>query len=191
MTERLGVFGGTFDPVHHGHLLAASDVRDALGLDRVMLVVAGDPWQKAGRVHASARDRLALVDAAVARIEGLEASDLECTRPGPTYTVDTLRQLARPDRELFLILGQDAAARLDTWHEHEQLRSLASLVVVNRGDADHPPPPGAHRVPIPRLDISSTDIRLRIAARRSIYGLVPIAVVRRIAERGLYTDAQW
>ena len=190
MTERLGIFGGTFDPVHHGHILAASDVRAALGLDRVLMVPAGDPWQKEGRVHAPARDRLALVDAAVARMDGFEASDIEVNRSGPTYTVDTLRQLAAPDRELFLILGADAAAGLDSWHEPEEIRALANLVVVDRA-GEHHADDGATHVEIPRLDISSTDLRARIAAGRPVYGLIPIAVVRRIHERGLYTDAQW
>lgn len=188
MTERLGIFGGTFDPIHHGHIAAASDVRAALGLDRVLMVVAGDPWQKADRVHAPARERLALVDTAVARMEGFETSDIECTRPGPTYTVDTLRQLQAPDRELFLILGSDAASGFSSWHEPEAIEELATIVVVDRDGEHSGVPAGALHVSVPRLDISSTDIRRRIAAGRPIYGLVPVVVVRRILERGLYTD---
>jgi len=190
MTERIGIFGGTFDPVHNGHLATAADVRSALGLDRVLLVVAGDPWQKAGQVQASAADRLALVEVAVAGIDGLEASAIEVEREGPTYSVDTLETLACDDRELFMILGADAAARLDTWREPERVRKLATVVVVDRdgtaGGLD-----GAVHVAVPRLDISSTDIRDRIAHRRPIYGLVPEPVVHGIAARGLYTGPQW
>src|SRR2546421_8283300 len=104
MPERLGVFGGTFDPIHVGHLVTAVNVRHSLRLDRVLLVVAHDPWQKAGTVVAPAADRLAMVQAAVADVPGLEASDLELGRGGPTYTADTLAELRRqcPGADLFL-----------------------------------------------------------------------------------------
>jgi nicotinate-nucleotide adenylyltransferase len=189
-TERLGVLGGTFDPPHVGHLVAALDSRAALDLDRVLLVVAGDPWQKRDRVVASARDRLALVTAAVAGIAGLEASAIEVEREGASITADTLEALTEDDRELFLILGADAVANMPTWKRLEDTSALASVVVVER-EGEHAQPPGdgwrVHHVAIPRLDVSSSDIRARLAAGRPIDGLVPPAVVREITEKGLYT----
>ena len=191
VSERIGVLGGTFDPVHHGHVATAVEVRHALGLDRVLLVVAGDPWQKRGRVVASAEDRLALTRAAVAEVEGVEASAIEVERDGASVTADTLEALASPDRELFLVLGADAVANMGTWRRLDDTRSLATIVVVERaGDLDvHPPGAGwrvAH-VRVPRLDISSTDLRARLGARRPVDGLVPPAVIAEIESRGLYT----
>ncbi len=191
MGERIGVLGGSFDPVHTGHIVAAVDARAALSLDRVLLVVAGDPWQKRGRVVASAADRLALVEAAVAGIEGLEASSMEVDRPGPSVTADTLEELAAPDRELFLLLGADAVSNMATWKRLEDTRSLATVVVLERTGDVHAEPPGAgwrfERCSIPRLDISSTDIRARLAAGRPIDGLVPTSVVGEITQRDLYS----
>jgi nicotinate-nucleotide adenylyltransferase len=192
VSERIGVFGGTFDPVHVGHLVAAVDTRAALGLDRVLFVVAGDPWQKRGRVVASATDRLAVVAAAVADIDGLEASDLEVQREGPSVTADTLEALAAPDRELFLVLGADAVSNMDTWKRLDETRNLATVVVIERAGDIHAEPPGAgwrfERVAIPRLDVASTDIRDRLADGRPSDGLVPASAMRIIRERGLYTS---
>ncbi|MFZ4516622.1 MAG: nicotinate-nucleotide adenylyltransferase [Acidimicrobiia bacterium] len=193
MTERIGILGGTFDPIHNGHLFAACTVRRALELDRLMLVVAGDPWQKTGTVQASARDRLSLVEHAVIGVEGVAASALEVDRTGPTYTVDTLETLHAPDRHLFLILGADAAAGLPTWRDPERIRKLATLVIVERGDTPvaRTITEAAVHVPMLRLDISSSDIRRRIAQGEPIDGLVPESVVHRIAELGLYTGGEW
>jgi nicotinate-nucleotide adenylyltransferase len=192
VSERIGVFGGTFDPVHVGHVVAAVDTRAALGLDRVLFVVAGDPWQKRGLVVASATDRLALVAAAVADIDGLEASDLEVQRKGPSVTADTLEALAAPDRELFLVLGADAVANMGTWKRLDETRHLATVVVIERAGDIHAEPPGAgwrfERVAIPRLDVSSTDIRDRLADGRPSDGLVPASAMQIIRERGLYTS---
>jgi nicotinate-nucleotide adenylyltransferase len=192
--ERLGVFGGTFDPVHVGHVVVAVDTRAALQLDRVLLVVAGDPWQKRGQVVASARDRLELVEAAVEEVEGVEASAVEIERDGASVTADTLETLAGPHRELFLVLGADAVANMSTWRRLDETRDLATVVVVERQGDVHASPPGegwrVERVSIPRLDVSSTDVRERLAARRPIDGLVPPAVVRVIAARGIYTDGR-
>jgi nicotinate-nucleotide adenylyltransferase len=192
--ERLGVFGGTFDPVHIGHVVAAVDTRAAVGLDRVLLVVAGDPWQKRGQVVASARDRLMLVEAAVEDIEGVEASPVEVERVGASVTADTLEALAGPDRELFLVLGADAVANMSTWRRLDDTRDLATVVVVERQGDVHATPPGdgwrVERVSIPRLDVSSTDVRERLAAGRPVDGLVPPAVVRVMAARGIYTGAR-
>lgn len=194
VTDRIGVLGGTFDPVHHGHVATAVEVRHALGLDAVLLVVAGDPWQKRGRVVASAGDRLALARAAVAGVDGVEASAVEVERDGPSVTADTLEVLAAPGRELFLVLGADAVANMPTWRRLEDTKALATVVVVERaGDLDvHPPGAGwrvAH-VRVPRLDISSTDLRARLAAGRPVDGLVPPAVIAEIHARGLYTGGR-
>lgn len=190
-TERLGVLGGTFDPVHIGHVVAAVDARSALQLDRVLLVVAGDPWQKRDRVVGSAQDRLALVEAAVDDIDGVEASAIEVDRDGPSVTADTLEALHTAGRELFLILGADAVTNMSTWKRLEETRSLATIVVIER-DGEHAEPPGVgwrvEHLPIPRLEVSSTDVRERLAHGRPIDGLVPAAVARAIRERGLYTD---
>jgi nicotinate-nucleotide adenylyltransferase len=171
--------------------VAAVDSRAAVGLDRVLMVVAGDPWQKRGEVVASAGDRFALVAAAVEGVDGVEPSDVEIKREGPSITYDTLVTISAPERELFLVLGSDAARNMPTWRKLEETRDLATLVIVERaGDAHAEAPlPGwpVERVTIPRLDIASSDLRARLAAGRPIHGLVPPAVVRAIAERGLYT----
>src|SRR6266540_576411 len=130
--ERIGVFGGTFDPVHVGHIVGAVEARRALALDRVVLVPAGDPWQKRGSVAATGADRLAMVQAATEDIDGLEVSLLEVERDGPSYTYQTLEALSAPDRELFLIVGADVAATMHSWVGIERLPALATLVVVDR-----------------------------------------------------------
>jgi nicotinate-nucleotide adenylyltransferase len=192
--ERLGVFGGTFDPVHVGHVVVATESRAQLALDRVLLVVAGDPWQKRGNVVAPAADRLALVTAAVDGVDGVEASAIEIERDAPSVTADTLEALTAPDRELFLVLGADAVANMGTWRRLEETRDLATVVVVERAGDAHSEPPGSgwrvQRVAIPRLDIASTDLRERLRSGRPIDGLVPPAVVRTIHTRGLYTGGR-
>jgi nicotinate-nucleotide adenylyltransferase len=195
--ERLGIFGGTFDPIHVGHLVAAVNVRHDLDLDRVLLVVANQPWQKVGtRPVTPAEDRLALVEAAVAGHPGLEASDLEIRRGGASYTADTVAALARrhPGAELFLVVGADVAAALSSWERVEEVRAAVTLVVVNRGAVGGigpvlPPGLGGWRVvgiEIPALEISSTDLRERAATGRPLDYLVPEAVIRAIKERSLY-----
>jgi nicotinate-nucleotide adenylyltransferase len=191
--ERIGVFGGTFDPVHVGHVAAAVEARRALGLDRVLLVVAGDPWQKRGLVVAPAADRLAMVEAAVEGIEGLEVSGIEIERSGPTYTADTLETLSAPDRDLFLVVGADVAATLDTWTGVERIPDLATLAVVERAGAPAValgPRWRVERLVIPQLDLSSTDLRARAARGWPLDGLVPPGAVRVVQERGLYNKGQ-
>jgi nicotinate-nucleotide adenylyltransferase len=192
--ERVGVFGGTFDPVHAGHVVVATETRSQLGLDRVLLVVAGDPWQKRGRVVASAADRLALAAVAVDGIEGVEPSAIEIERGEASVTADTLEALSAPGRALFLVLGADAVANMPTWRRLDETRHLTTVVVVERaGDGFAEPPGGGwrvERVAVPRLDISSTDLRERLRDGRPIDGLVPAEVVREIRRRGLYTDAR-
>jgi nicotinate-nucleotide adenylyltransferase len=190
--ERLGILGGTFDPVHIGHVVAAVDVRAACALDRVLMVPAGDPWQKRGVVVATAEQRAAMVELACRDLAGVELSRVELDRSGATVTADTLEALAAPDRELFLILGADAAANMPTWRRLEDTRTLTSVVVVERaGEHADPPGPGwrFEHVRIPRLDVSSSDIRQRLAAGHPIDGLTPSAVVQFIAEARLYTPA--
>jgi nicotinate-nucleotide adenylyltransferase len=190
--EQLGVFGGTFDPPHIGHLVAAVEARHALGLDRVLLVVANEPWQKTGtRDISPAADRLAMVEAAVAGVDGLEASDLEIRRGGPSFTADTLRALGASDPEgtRYLILGADAANGLDTWERADELPDLATLVVLGRPGLASTAPPARwryRRVEMPRLDVSSTDLRERVATGRPLTFLTPDAVVSCIADRRLY-----
>jgi nicotinate-nucleotide adenylyltransferase len=190
--ERLGILGGTFDPVHVAHLVAASAARCQLELTRVLVVVAGDPWQKRGRVCAPAEARFEMVAAAIDGVDGLEASRLEIDRAGPTYTIDTVETLRReiPSRELFLIVGRDVAASVDTWHRADDLRAAVSLAIVDREDGTaSTSPPGwrCRAVHMPRLDVSSTDVRRRIAAGESVDFLVPPPAARVLRARGLYT----
>lgn len=190
--ERLGVLGGTFDPPHIGHLVTALDVRHALGLDRVILVVANIPWQKVdSREITPAPVRLAMVEAAVVGLEGIGCSDIEVRRGGPSYMVDTLRQLADddPDGERFLILGADAAGGLDTWERFEQIPQLATLVLVDRPGMTAPEPPAGwkfERVTVPRIDVSSTELRRRVRCGEPIDFLTAPGVVLEVERRGLY-----
>lgn len=189
--RRVGVFGGTFDPPHIGHLVAAIDARDDLDLDLVLLVVANVPWQKLGERRISdAADRLAMVRAVADDVDGLEASDIEIARGGMSFTADTLNHLRekQPQAELFVILGNDAAAGFDTWERHEEVAELAHLVVVDRPGTPTPIDDGFEwtRVDIPELEISSTELRERIADGRSIRFMVPDGVASLIEERGLY-----
>ena len=194
MGEKIGIFGGTFDPIHVGHLVAAVNARNAVGLDRVIMVVANIPWQKAERrVVSSPEDRLALVEAAVGDVAGLEASSMEIERGGESYTADTLADLhaADPAAELFLIIGWDVAQVLTTWERWEEVQRLATLVVVNRPGSPHPrqlTEAGWRvvEVTVPNLEISSSDLRARAADGRPLDYLIPEAGVRCIRARGMY-----
>jgi nicotinate-nucleotide adenylyltransferase len=191
---RLALLGGTFDPPHVGHIATAAIVRHALGLDQLWLVVANRPWQKVDQRQVSpAADRLALARAAVADVDGVEVSTIEIDRGGDSYTVDTVAELraARPGVEVLVVVGADAAAGLPTWERAEELRRATTLVLVDRPGVDHaPPPPGWAfvRVEVPRLDVSSTDLRRRVRVGEPIDGLVPPAVRSLITERGIYRD---
>ncbi|MGA9078091.1 MAG: nicotinate-nucleotide adenylyltransferase [Acidimicrobiales bacterium] len=194
---RIGVFGGTFDPIHVGHLVAAVNARHTLGLDRVLFVVANEPWQKVGdRPVSPALDRLALVDAALGDVDGLEASRLEIDRGGPSYTIDTIEELRRlePTADLYLIVGADVIAGLATWERLDDVRRETTMVVVNRPGST-PVLPGrdgrltgwnAVAIEIPALEISSTDLRERAATGRPLDYLIPEGAVRMIKERGMY-----
>ena len=193
--RRIGVFGGTFDPIHLGHLEVAETVRDALGLDRMLVVVANHPWQKQDRPVPPAEDRYAMVVAALADRPGLEASRVELDRGGPSYTVDTVRALLadEPDAEVVVVVGADVVAALDTWHEHEALRDLVTLAVVDRPGAPAvDPPPGwrSERVAVSPVDVSSTGLRSLLEVGAPVDGVVPEAVIRCLTERGLYATGR-
>ncbi|MGA2521189.1 MAG: nicotinate-nucleotide adenylyltransferase [Acidimicrobiales bacterium] len=193
---RTGVFGGTFDPIHVGHLVAATWAGEALGLDRVLMVVANLPWQKAGaRELTPAEDRFAVVEAAVEGVPGLEACRAEIDRGGPSYTADTVDELlaADPTTTPYVIVGADVAAGLDSWKRTDDLRQVAVLVVVDRGGVPPAPdPPGwqVQRVKIPALDVSSSDLRHRLSEGRPVDFLVPPAAIRCIRRRDLYAGSR-
>ncbi len=188
---RIGLFGGTFDPPHVGHLVTAVNVGHALSLDLVILMVANIPWQKEGsRQLTDAADRLAMVDAAVAEVPGLIAGRTEIEAGGHSYTADTLARLGNehPSAELFTIMGADAAAGLLTWDRYEEVIARSSLVAVDRPGSQVPLPDGIDwiRVEVPRLEVSSTDLRSRFADGRPLDYLVTRPVLAVIAERSLY-----
>jgi len=166
----------------------ASSARHQLDLDRVLVVVARDPWQKRDRVIAPAEVRYEMLAAALDCSEGIEASRIELERDGPTYTIDTVEQLASPDRELFLVIGSDVAAGLPTWHRVDELRELVTLAIVDRDASPFPSPAGwrVARVAVPRLDLSSTDLRARVAAGAPIDFLVPTPAARILRAHHLY-----
>jgi nicotinate-nucleotide adenylyltransferase len=181
--------------VHVGHLVAAVNARHALGLDLVLMVVANQPWQKVGaRPLSPAADRLAVVEAAVEGVDGLEASRLEIDRGGLSYTADTLEELEalHPGAEMYLIVGSDLVGELSAWERVEEVRRRARLVVVNRPGVRGESPPGwsLDTVDIPALDVSSTDLRARAADGRPLDFLVPPAAIRRIRERRMYARAE-
>jgi len=193
---RVGILGGTFDPVHIGHLVAATWARDALALDRVILMVANDPWQKSTRRQVTpAEDRYAVVAAAVEGVPGLEPGRREIDRGGPSYTVDTVRALTdlEPTSCLHLIVGADVASDLGTWHDVDALASLVRLVIVDRGGvAPSADPPGwqVERLRIPAIDISSSELRDRLAARSTVDYLIPDPAIRCILRLGLYAGSR-
>lgn len=199
-SRRLGVFGGTFDPVHSGHLVAAVSVRRALELDEVVFVPTGHSWHKVPGPQAPALDRLAMVQLAVADYEGLTTSSVDIDRLGPTYTVDTLTDLQRmwphehPDDQAswFFITGADALADVQNWRDPEGIIARAQLVGVSRPGhviATAPLLVGHSTiVEVATPDISSTQVRERVHAGQSIEGLVPTVVAEYIAEHGLYRD---
>jgi len=192
--KRIGLFGGTFDPPHVGHLVTAVNVHHALALDSVVMMVANSPWQKDGmRPITPAVDRLAMVEAAVADVDGLVAGDAEIRRGGPSFTADTLAELAscHPGAELFTIVGDDAAAGLTSWQRYDEIVALSRLVVVDRPGAPVELPEGFDwlRVEVPRLEVSSTDLRSRVLDGRPLDYLVTEPVLAMIAVRNLYREA--
>jgi len=200
---RIGILGGTFDPVHLGHLAIAEEALDRLELDRVVLIPAGRPWLKSGQTVTPAGHRLAMVKLAGEDRPGLEVSSIEVNRPGPTYTVDTLvelRDVMGSEAELYFILGMDSVRELRRWRDPERLFDMCTVVAVSRPDSvdistaeierEFPAARGRIRnIRGPMLDVSATNIRERIAEGRSISDCVPPSVERYIREHGLYVAA--
>ena len=190
---RIGIFGGTFDPVHVGHIVVATTVHHALQLDETRVIVAADPWQKDPPPIAPAAERYAAVQAAIYDIDdpSIHADAREVQRGGPTYTIDTVEELLalNPSAELFLVVGYDAAKHIDSWHRVDELRSLVTLVVVNRPRFDEVVDvPGwkVEVVDIPSIDVSSSMVRERLAAGLPVDGLVPAAAMRVVRKHGRY-----
>lgn len=191
---KVGILGGTFDPIHVAHLWMAEAARDALGLDRVWLVPASRPPHKPDREGASYDDRVAMVRLAVEGAPGLDVSEIERDDSQPSYTAETLRRfrVALPRAAFWLILGADSLRDLPEWREPDEILRLARLAVLPRPGTDWPAsPPGADvfRLPGPLLDVSSTELRARLRAGRSVRYLVPESARRWIERRGLYRDA--
>lgn len=189
--QRIGLFGGTFDPPHVGHLVTAVNVRHALNLDVVILMVNNVPWQKEGsRQITPAADRLAMVAAAVEDVAQLVTGRTEIDHGGSSFTADTLQALAKeyPGAELFTIVGDDAAAGLQTWTRYDEVVQQSRLVVVDRpgGPVDLPDDVDWIRVEVPRLEVSSTDLRARFIDGRPLDYLVTEPVLDVIVQRGLY-----
>jgi nicotinate-nucleotide adenylyltransferase len=190
--------GGTFDPIHHGHLVAASEVQAWFGLDEVVFVPTGDPWQKSDRVVSPGEHRYLMTVIATASNPRFNVSRVDIERQGPTYTIDTLRDLHRqmPDAELFFITGADALADIFTWRDADELFALANFVGCTRpgyemSDATIAsiPPDRVTIVEIPALTISSTDCRERTRRGEPVWYLVPDGVVQYIAKHRLYLPA--
>ncbi len=191
---RVGVMGGTFDPVHHGHLVAASEVQSQFDLDEVVFVPTGRPWQKAAHEVSPAEHRYLMTVIATASNPRFTVSRVDIDRPGTTYTIDTLRDLhaERPDSELFFITGADALAQILSWKDVEELWSLAHFVGVTRpGHALSDtglPPDRVSLLEVPAMAISSTACRERVSAGEPVWYLVPDGVVQYIAKHRLYRD---
>jgi nicotinate-nucleotide adenylyltransferase len=199
---RVGIFGGTFDPIHSGHLVIAEAVKDQLNLAEIIFVPAGQPWLKADWPISPAQHRRAMLRLALAGKPYFKISDAELERAGPSYTVDTVEELRRKmgeDAELFFILGWDSLATLPRWHDASRLIRLCTLVAVHRPGYPRPDlkpmaksVPGVSRRVIfmtePCVDISATDIRVRVRQGLPLTDLVPEAVARYSKENGLYRD---
>jgi nicotinate-nucleotide adenylyltransferase len=180
---RIGVFGGQFDPPHNGHLAVVRAARDQLGLDRVLVVPsARPPHRPAPATPAETRYRLA--QAAFAGEPGVEVSRVELDRAGPGYTVETLANLAGPDRELYLILGADQLAALGSWHRPDRVRELARIAVAGRRGS--PPADGAAQLVMEPVDVSSSALRRMIGEGTDVGSMVPAPVAEAIAREGLY-----
>lgn len=197
---RLGVMGGTFDPIHHGHLVAGSEVAAQFGLDEVVFVPTGVPWQKRDRVVSMPEDRYLMTVIATASNPRFSVSRVDIDRVGDTYTVDTLKDLRAErgdDVDLFFITGADAVRQILTWHGADELFDLAHFVGVTRpgvpmtsDDLNHLPADRVTLLEIPALAISSTDCRERVQASAPIWYLVPDGIVQYIAKRGLYPNPE-
>lgn len=187
---RIGVMGGTFDPIHHGHLVAASEVAQSFDLDEVVFVPTGMPWQKTKVTEGEHRYLMTVI--ATASNPRFTVSRVDIDRDGPTYTIDTLRDLkaARPDAELFFITGADAIAQILGWRNHDELWELAHFVAVSRPghvlNTEGLPSEDVSQLEVPALAISSTDCRARVREGNPVWYLVPDGVVQYIAKHHLY-----
>ncbi|OYN93351.1 nicotinate-nucleotide adenylyltransferase [Enemella evansiae] len=196
---RLGVMGGTFDPIHHGHLVAASEVGSRYGLDEVVFVPTGVPWQKKDRKVSAAEDRYLMTVIATASNPRFTVSRVDIDRQGDTYTVDTLKDLRAErgdDVDLFFITGADALAQILTWRGADELFDLAHFVGVSRPGVelnspavDHLPPDRVTLMEVPAMAISSTACRARVSQGEPIWYLVPDGIVQYISKRGLYAQS--
>ncbi len=186
---RTGILGGTFDPIHIAHLHSAECALEQLGLDRVLVVPAGDPWQKSEREITPARHRLEMCRLAVEGVPGLEVDDREVVRDGPTYTIDTLDSFP-PDEELFLVVGADAAAGLDTWHRWKEVSDRATIAIAPRPGVITPEFPEAVNVAMGMLEVSSTAIRERVRLGLPYRFLVTQPVHEYIVKNRLYTQTR-
>jgi nicotinate-nucleotide adenylyltransferase len=191
--RRVGIMGGTFDPIHHGHLVAASEVADRFGLDEVVFVPTGQPWQKADEPVSSPEDRYLMTVIATASNPRFQVSRVDIDRGGPTYTVDTLQDLHDeygPKVQLFFITGADALERILSWKEVDRMFELAHFIGVTRPGFElsdkHLPADTVSLVQVPAMAISSTDCRARVARGEPVWYLVPDGVVQYIAKRRLY-----
>ena len=189
---RLGVMGGTFDPSHHGHLVAASEVQTRFGLDEVVFVPTGQPWQKSDKEVSPAEHRYLMTVVATASNPRFTVSRVDIDRPGPTYTIDTLRDLRqeRPDAELFFITGADALAQILSWKDADELFELAHFVGVTRPGYELSesglPADKVTLQEVPAMAISSTDCRARVERSEPVWYLVPDGVVQYINKYRLY-----
>jgi len=194
MPQRVGIMGGTFDPIHHGHLVAASEVATLFDLDEVVFVPTGEPWQKAQRQVSPAEHRYLMAVIATASNPRFWVSRVDIDRPGPTYTVDTISDIAaqRPGAELFFITGADALSQILSWKDGDKALQLAHFVGVNRPGYElttaHLPPDSARLLDVPAMAISSTDCRERVRAGKPVWYLVPDGVVQYINKHGLYRE---
>jgi nicotinate-nucleotide adenylyltransferase len=191
--RRIGIMGGTFDPIHHGHLIAASEVADNFALDEVVFVPTGRPWQKEAREVSPAEDRYLMTVIATASNPRFHVSRVDIDRDGPTYTVDTLRDIRAmygPKTQLFFITGADALERILSWKDTDQMFELAHFVAVTRPgftlSKAHLPADAVSMIQVPAMAISSTDCRTRVASGKPVWYLVPDGVVQYIAKRHLY-----
>ena len=192
---RVGVFGGTFDPPHLGHVSGAREVADALALDEVLWIPARRSPLKPNEPLTDVEVRVEMARAAVDRESAFRVHDLEIGRPGPTFTLDTLRELrgeVHPDTELFLIIGMDQYRALDAWRKPDEIARIATIVVMDRkgeglsatvGDG------GPRRIPVARVDVSSTEVRRRVGRGESVAGMVSPAVLAIMARERLYENA--
>jgi len=185
---KVGILGGTFDPIHIGHLIAASSVYEALDLETVVFIPAGDPWQKRGRELSSGQQRLEMVRLAIAGNDRFQASDIEIARSGATYAIDTVREWKKlnPADEIFWIVGSDALSGIPSWHEWESFVSEVTIVAVNRIGQNDPVPFDFVSVEMPEVRISATELRDRFTNRLDTQYLVPQKVSQYISDQGLY-----